>query len=361
MAKRSGLRQGLLVDGYDVSGDVGSIDTLSTARATFEVTGLDKAAFERILGVIDANLEFTCWFNPASGASHEQFSSLPTENVGCMYLLGREEGDPCFILDGRQVNYDWTRAADGALTGKVQVVGDHRSTSPVGYWSNLLTEGIQVARPPGPHDFPDASGVEISAGQGDASGFSLSRSYELVQANLANNEVQFTTGGSGPRIYLPIGGDATNLANINTGWNVTITGTGLTTDTLRITGVNDVPGSPVSMKEIRLSGDPPTGATAGLAVTLQFSPPSRGADLTIHVVSILGIGTSLNLQLKSGSGNGTFTNVPSGGITGITATGKRSLRIPSIGSNRHFQLEVGGNIPTGGLAHIAAALRIDSA
>ena len=44
MAKQSGLGQRLYVGGFDISGDVGSIDNASTPTALLDVTGIDKLA-----------------------------------------------------------------------------------------------------------------------------------------------------------------------------------------------------------------------------------------------------------------------------------------------------------------------------
>ena len=44
MAKESGIGHYLFVDGYDLSGDTGSVGTIAMRRAMLDVTGIDKAA-----------------------------------------------------------------------------------------------------------------------------------------------------------------------------------------------------------------------------------------------------------------------------------------------------------------------------
>ena len=50
MAKTSGLGQELYVHGYDLSGDVGSLDSVGSPREQLEVPAINKSARERIFG-----------------------------------------------------------------------------------------------------------------------------------------------------------------------------------------------------------------------------------------------------------------------------------------------------------------------
>ena len=122
MAKQSGLSQRLYVHGYDISGDVGAINTFRMGKAALDVTGLDVSAHERILGLGDGEISFSTWFNTATDREHDALSTLPTTDRLVMWLTGTTRGNAALCVTGKQVNYDWSRGADGALAGSVQVL-----------------------------------------------------------------------------------------------------------------------------------------------------------------------------------------------------------------------------------------------
>ena len=81
MAKSSGLGSGLIVGTANISGDVGELSTISTSRAMLDVTGIDKSAFERVLGRKDGAITFSSFWNTAAGQAHLTLSALPTTAV----------------------------------------------------------------------------------------------------------------------------------------------------------------------------------------------------------------------------------------------------------------------------------------
>jgi len=117
MAKQSGLGDGLLVDGYDLSGDIGSLSRIGGGLAgTQDVTGINKSAVERLGLLRDGSLEYSAFFNDAASAAHPVLSTLPTADRILTYQRGTAAGSPAACLIGKQINYDPTRAADGSLT-----------------------------------------------------------------------------------------------------------------------------------------------------------------------------------------------------------------------------------------------------
>lgn len=123
MAKQSGITDRLYVGGFNISGDVGSIDTLSTLRSEIDVTGLDKSAHERVLGLADVNISFNAFYNDASGRAHPALSSLQSTKRQVLYCRGSTKGQAGFFFQGKQINYDPTREAQGALLVKVDIHG----------------------------------------------------------------------------------------------------------------------------------------------------------------------------------------------------------------------------------------------
>ncbi len=116
MAKSNGLGQRLYAGGVNVSGDIGMSDNCASPLTTLAVTAIDKSAMERIPGLKDGALDFTAYFNPASGASHDTFAALPTADVGLLYCTGTAIGDPAAAMVAKQIGYDGKRGTDGSLT-----------------------------------------------------------------------------------------------------------------------------------------------------------------------------------------------------------------------------------------------------
>lgn len=147
MAKQSGLRQGLYVDGLNISGDVQSFSKLGGGCAVLEFTGIDKEAFERKGGLRDGGIDATTFFNPGSlnwasplvdTGSHALLRQMSlTDKILMFHDLrsGIAAG-----LVAKEGNYDASRAADGALTIAVSSVAN-------GYgfeWGDALTTGIRT-------------------------------------------------------------------------------------------------------------------------------------------------------------------------------------------------------------------------
>lgn len=140
MTKTSGLGDNLYVGGYNLSGDIGSLESISGSVATLDVTGIDKSAYERIGGLRDGDIAFTSFFNPASSQAHPALSALPTADVVLTYARGTVLGNTAACLVGKQINYDPTRADDGALTFKVDAEANGYGLE----WGTQLTAGLRT-------------------------------------------------------------------------------------------------------------------------------------------------------------------------------------------------------------------------
>lgn len=137
MAKESGLGDQLFIGGRDIGADTSAIGGLTTPRSVYDMTGITKSAFERILGTRDASGEFTGFFNSTVGQTHDILKTLPTADTQLMYLHGTALGNESFVINGKQLNYDFNRPADGSLT-----VGVHVDSNGFGGdWTTQLTAG----------------------------------------------------------------------------------------------------------------------------------------------------------------------------------------------------------------------------
>ncbi|MFD3802646.1 hypothetical protein ACFWTC_03235 [Streptomyces sp. NPDC058619] len=137
MAKQSGLGDALYIAGYDLSGDIGAVNGISGGPALLDVTGIDKSAFERIGGRRDGHIDYTSFFNPAVGRAHARLSALPTTDVIMTYFRGTTLGGASANLVSKQLNYDPTRADDGALT----FAGSNQGNGYGLEWGTNLTAG----------------------------------------------------------------------------------------------------------------------------------------------------------------------------------------------------------------------------
>lgn len=139
MAKQSGLGDQLYIGTTNVSGDIGSLSRVGGGITTFDVTGIDKSANERIGGKRDGEIAFSSWFNPSAGGAHVTVKPLPTADILVSYFRGQTVGQPAASVNAKQVEYMEKRTDDGALSFEVSAQSDAFGLE----WGNMLTPGIR--------------------------------------------------------------------------------------------------------------------------------------------------------------------------------------------------------------------------
>lgn len=137
MAKQSGLGDYLLIDGYDFSGDIGSVGRIGGGPAVSDITGITKSAMERIGLLRDGGIDFTSWFNPSTDQQHDVLSALPYASRQETYCRGLGLGSQAASLVCKQLNYDPTRGQDGSLSIAISGQGDAYGLE----WGVQLTPG----------------------------------------------------------------------------------------------------------------------------------------------------------------------------------------------------------------------------
>ena len=138
MAKSAGLSQQFFIGGYDLSGDVGAINSAGSPRGVLDVTAINKAGHERLYGLTDGQLEFSTWFDDAALLEHIALRGLPTTDRNVIWAFGGSIGSVAAMLVAKQINYDWTRGQDSSLAGRIAC---HANGTPL-EWGNLLTPGL---------------------------------------------------------------------------------------------------------------------------------------------------------------------------------------------------------------------------
>lgn len=144
MGKQSGLGDALFVGGYDLSGDIQSLDRVGGGPAALDMTAIDKSAMERVGGIRDGEITVKSFFNPdtvANGDSrdgaHLVFSALPRTDVAATYCRGTTLGSPAACLIGKQIGYDGKRGNDGSFLLDVQAQANGYGLE----WGEQLTAG----------------------------------------------------------------------------------------------------------------------------------------------------------------------------------------------------------------------------
>ncbi|MBP8301850.1 MAG: hypothetical protein KA020_15880 [Planctomycetes bacterium] len=143
MAKGSGLGSALFLDGFDLSGDVGAVNTIAGGNSPFDITGIDKLAVERLGGRRDGNISFNAFFNPtATVQEHARLSTLPRTDVQALCRLTTTPGTPALgdwaaCLVAKQANYDPARGADGSLLFTIDLMANGYGLE----WGQMLTAG----------------------------------------------------------------------------------------------------------------------------------------------------------------------------------------------------------------------------
>lgn len=140
--KSSGLGDNLYIAGFDASGDIQQLGSISGGPTLLNFTAINKSAYERQGGLRTGALEMTTFFNhvPVTGGIHEKLSALPRTDVILTYCRGTTLGDPAASLVGKQVNYDPQRADDGMLTFGVSAQSNGYGIE----WGRQLTAGVRT-------------------------------------------------------------------------------------------------------------------------------------------------------------------------------------------------------------------------
>ena len=126
MAKESGLAwTSLSIDDSggtlrDLRNDITNLE-VSLPRASQDITGIDKSAFERLLLLADMTITMNGVFNDASNQAHDVFKTIPSTSVAREILfnisgqiLGTTPQVTLILTD-----YPLTRSDSGELTWAV--------------------------------------------------------------------------------------------------------------------------------------------------------------------------------------------------------------------------------------------------
>lgn len=142
MAKQTGIGANLWIDKYNVSGDIGAVDSIAQSRNMLDYTSIEDDFMVRLPGLGDGSIAFSGYYNPSSGGLHHSFGSAFSTAIAIVTVaLGTAVGSPAASIGGARSTYSTTRGADGALA--VQASAE----SGIGYgtdWGVLLAGRASV-------------------------------------------------------------------------------------------------------------------------------------------------------------------------------------------------------------------------
>lgn len=141
MTKLAGMGDRLFVDGFDVSGSIGSLGSIHGGPAALEVTDITQGGPARLGGERDAGITFSAWMeDTAIIGGHAVLSALPTGQRIVTYCRGTAIGSFSACMISRQINYDPNRGTDGSLSLAVSTQSDGFGLE----WGDLLTAGLRT-------------------------------------------------------------------------------------------------------------------------------------------------------------------------------------------------------------------------
>ena len=120
MAKISGLGDYFACDDSggtlrDITNDTTSLG-VNIGQALIDITGLDKSAMEKLIGLADGSFAVSGVFNSASNKSHDVFKTRTGTRTVDYKISGTTTGTPYLTMECLVDSYNLSRGADGSLT-----------------------------------------------------------------------------------------------------------------------------------------------------------------------------------------------------------------------------------------------------
>jgi hypothetical protein len=140
VTKQGGLGDNFYVSGFNASGSINALGNVGGGPAALDLTDITQSAMARQGGVRDGRIDFTSFFDPALGMTHDKLAALPTADVLFTYCRGTTLGAPASCLNGKQIDYAGTRGQDGSFTFAVNGQANGFGLE----WGLLGTAGIRT-------------------------------------------------------------------------------------------------------------------------------------------------------------------------------------------------------------------------
>lgn len=140
MSIQSGLAARLYLDQWDLSGDVSALNRVASGTNLQDRTVLQNAAVARLPLLRDGAIDFTGFFNGATGGLAAVLKALPGTATQATAITASTVGADTFSLTGLQASYNSTRGQDGSLALDTSIEANATALET----GELLTTGKQT-------------------------------------------------------------------------------------------------------------------------------------------------------------------------------------------------------------------------
>jgi hypothetical protein len=223
VAKRSGIGQRLWWHGRDLSGDIGSLNALSSPRVVIDTPNLNATAMERVLAGADGMIDVSGWFDDASNLEHDALKAQPDADRGVLLAISTTRGDPCAFLPVKHETHTHERTPDGALA--IGAIG--RSNGAPLEWGVMLTADAETISSAGSLTSLDenSAGSTSNGGVGYLEFVSLSSGNPVLLIRDSTDNSSFATLLTFVEGTPPLGERKTVTGNVDRYLEVRATGT----------------------------------------------------------------------------------------------------------------------------------------
>lgn len=136
--KVTGLGDNFYISGFDVSGATSALSKISGSVTPLEYTDITQSAHARLGGVRDGQIAFTTFLDTTlTTGAHALYSQLQTTDLIANYFRGTTIGNPAAGMQAKQLDYNFTRAANGMLSAQIQLDANGFGLE----WGTMLTAG----------------------------------------------------------------------------------------------------------------------------------------------------------------------------------------------------------------------------
>lgn len=193
MAKQTGLGDNFYVGQYDLSGDVGAVQSLMASRAVIDVSPINITGFARLLGRADGTITFNAFYNPSAGQAAAVLQTVSTAagtaEAFASYFHGTAVGNDAASLRGKQVDYNMTVGADQSVGLAVSVQA--AAGAPL-EWGRMMTTGRQVFSGTAANAAYDHTAATAFGGAAYLHAFALTSGTATVTVEGSPDNVTFT-------------------------------------------------------------------------------------------------------------------------------------------------------------------------
>src|SRR4249919_1761846 len=114
MAKQSGLGSSLFVAQYDISGDVGSIQSAAVPVAEQDVSSIQDAATARLILRRDGVLNYASFWNTTAGQATAVLDAISRADTLTSWFVGSTLANAAFSMVAKNISFATTFGTDGS-------------------------------------------------------------------------------------------------------------------------------------------------------------------------------------------------------------------------------------------------------